>query len=1515
MPTIKNIFSKKLLIAAAIILAVCGFLYFVSGFAINHFLTAERIENIVKSQTGLDLKIKEPKITADAGLSLIISAKDININTSGEKLFGAQNAELKIKILPLVFKNLSISSLEAQNIDINIKRDKNGKFNFEKYIEKNKTFPLKPKFKKTHVKITKSTLAFEDDKNLKTLTVVSENLYADNSERTKKIKFRTDTKLEINSQDGKNPAITHIKAKAALKLPLNKHIDSKDSDVDISVENLSLEPYLSYINEFSDVKFNKISGIADFTIKKIKENPENEFLLKADTKELYGDFIYNNKKSGWSLPNPAELKLRITAGANSIQILPSTFLSDEINTGFEGKIADYKTNKPKPDINIKINESGFMNFIRLVPAGFVVYKTDVINELKAANPYARMDGHLNISGNISRPDVKGELFIRDIYLFERPKNFKTADVKCDFVGDKVNVDVHVPAPNDQFVDVKGYSELYDRQAGDYDVISSEAVDLAYAHKYLIPVQKVIGFKLGPLPFMKISGTGKIHIRATGTIYDAIVNGKFFGKNIKASLNGLNTELKDGKTELDFDGKVINIKNTSAKICDGEFLLEGYADDYNNLNVKTHIKNISAQNALEIVKTSDIIKPYSGDLSFIKSAKGKTDITIVFDGQAKSLEGMGFLDDINPGANIILNLQSATIAPNYTFNNVSGTVSYEKNYKVNLNALYKGAKSTISGTVTPDNKNLADKNTKLKLDIQSKISSMQFSNLIQEAKKQNYFNNANLKFILQNTPVSAIDFIFDTNINAKGEIPADYKNPDLSKIVLNGNFVPKNTDKSKNITFKSGKYSIKNSNIIISDSLIDFFNTNVQSSGTIDNIFKKPDANLKLKITSLMLQDIEKFKDYFKNDISKAFFGEFGEFKGGLNLDLNIKNNSPYGKVTFNDVSLMNLKQQIPLALKSGSIRLMGQKIRLDALNFTYGTTPVYIDSTLKDFLTQKPYLNTMFSTNIDEIAADKIINPYLTYPLKVKGEVRLKGRIKGDFNNYSIISYLTLPKETDITYMGANIGDTEYEREFEIKSDFTKNTAKVNSAKYIKYIYSQNNKPTALTMLKANGKIVSAGKNLVFDNFRIYTQNPVTAKIFNVIFKKSILKQGLFTCNLHLSGNVFMPAATGKINFQNINMPFYNTKIDDMDFDIEKKVIKAKINGKSFDSDVEIEARIENKQTFPIVVENLDIKSKKTSLSQVFEGISQLPKGSSDIVPGQPIVFKPQDLVILKGSAKAQDVELYDIKAQNLTMNFSNPSGYMFNIDDVNFDIADGKVSSRGNFDIVSMVFDLDSNVENCDANTLSKDFLGLENQLYGRMNAKINLKGKIPQSAQDIKLVNGVVNFSVNDGKMPKLGSLEYLLRAGNLIKSGILGLTLNNLIEVLTPYKTGEFSTIRGSFDVEEGKISALEIFSKGSNLSLFIYGGYDIINDNADIEILGRLSKKVSNVLGAAGNASLNSLFSTLTGNKLKEGAKSQIINNVNKIPLIEISADDYRLFLARVKGELNSDNYVKSFNWLN
>ena len=1513
----ERIVIKKILIFLLVLFFLCCCAYFILGATINLFFTQDRIQQIVAKNTDLSVQILNSKVKASADLSLVFHADKLEVSLPhvSSPLFSATDFNLRIHILPLIFKRVSLSDLHAKDVVVNTIRHRTGEFNFEPFISVKKIFPSEFVLKRSVIDIGNLSVGIKDEKNAKTLSLTSDKFFLNYNGNRKKLSSNINSVLRICDINYANCSQTDVKSEINIRLPLYKFLDSDETKFNISVKNFSAAPYISYLNEFSSVKFDDLRFVADFYFKSAEQNMHNSFNFGANSSDLFVKFDYNHKENIVELRNKANLDIFFSADKDRILISRSSFMANGLNFLFEGVVKDYKDKKRLLDIDLKVDDCDFIKFIKLIPAGVVVYKTDLINELIHANPYAKFSGELNISGNYLKPDINGNLLVNDIYLFKKPVNFATANVKCNFIGDKVKVDVMVPGPNSQYVSVKGYSELYGKQAGEYDVVSSDNVDLEFAHKYLIPVQRVIGFKLGPLPFMKLSGFGKINIKTKGTIYDAFVNGKFFGRNITASLEGLNAELNNGKIELDFNGKVIDIVNTDANINDGKVTIFGFADDYNNLNVTAKIANLDAKYAIQIAKTSKIAKSITGDLSFIKSAKGKTDITLFFKGKAKSLEGLDFLNYISPTGEIKLKSVDVMLTPSLPINDLKGKIAFSNNFNIDLKGNFKGSATTLLGIVTPSTKDLCNKDAKLKIDLNTGVDSMQFSSLLEFIKEQNYFGNNNLKFASYALPVNAIEFLFNARGKIKGVVPADFSKINYSQLSIDGEFIPLNTNKSKNIIFTSGKYVAQNSKIKIYNSHVRILDADFYTNGEVANFLKKPKANLKFAVKSFSLNNFQEISNYINIGLFKTLLDDFSDFKGTVDANLDIRNNRPYGKLNIGGIGAYNKKQQLPLELKSGALKFAGDKVFLDALNFSYGNAPIYFDAVLKDFISKKPSFNAMFSTNLNEFSVDKLINPYLTYPFKVKGEIVLKGRIKGGINNYSLISYLTLPKDTDITYMGANIGDMEHLREFELKADFTKNTAKISGLRYIKYIPSQNNKLSAVNMLKANGAVVSKGKELNFDNFRIVTNSPVTAKIFNILFKKSVLKQGLFTCDLNLNGNVLLPHAIGNIKFRNINIPLYSTKINDMDLDINKNTILAFIRGKSFDSDVQIDASITNKQSFPIVVKNIEVISKKTSLSQLIEGISQIPKDSVDIVPGQPIVFKPNDFLILKGHASADEVELYEIKAQNLSMDFSNPTGDILNIDNMQFDIADGTVKTSGNFDISSLLFDVNSVVSDCDANILSTNFLGLQNQIYGRTNAKINLKGKIPENAQELRLVTGRVNFSVNNGKMPKLGSLEYLLRAGNLIKSGIFGLTLNNLIEVLTPYKTGEFSAIKGSFDIHNGKISSLEIFSKGDNLSLFIYGGYDVINDNADIQILGRLSKKVSNVLGAAGNASLNTLLSTLTGNKIKEGAKSQIIENVNKIPLIEISGDDFRLFLAKINGKLNSDDYVKSFNWLN
>ena len=82
------------------------------------------------------------------------------------------------------------------------------------------------------------------------------------------------------------------------------------------------------------------------------------------------------------------------------------------------------------------------------------------------------------------------------------------------------------------------------------------------------------------------------------------------------------------------------------------------------------------------------------------------------------------------------------------------------------------------------------------------------------------------------------------------------------------------------------------------------------------------------------------------------------------------------------------------------------------------------------------------------------------------------------------------------------------------------------------------------------------------------------------------------------------------------------------------------------------------------------------------------------------------------------------------------------------------------------------------------------------------------------------------------------------------------------------------------------------------------------DAKMNVYGKLSPSAISLLGPIGNASISSLFSTI-------GKESGYNNsNLMKIPTLvkNDKMEACRYFEAIVEGNINAENYVKSFKWL-
>ena len=164
----------------------------------------------------------------------------------------------------------------------------------------------------------------------------------------------------------------------------------------------------------------------------------------------------------------------------------------------------------------------------------------------------------------------------------------------------------------------------------------------------------------------------------------------------------------------------------------------------------------------------------------------------------------------------------------------------------------------------------------------------------------------------------------------------------------------------------------------------------------------------------------------------------------------------------------------------------------------------------------------------------------------------------------------------------------------------------------------------------------------------------------------------------------------------------------------------------------------------------------------------------------------------------------------------------------------------------------------------------------------------------------------------MPKLGSLEYLLKAGNLITGGVTGVSINGIIDLITPLKTGDFDLISGEIKVKDGIADEINVYSSGKDLNLYLTGSYNLLNLVADMDVYGSLSADFSSLLGLIRNMSLNRLFNTIPGIKIND-INPQSTSNIHKIPNFD-KDKVLRVFKAEIFGDINGTNYVKSFHWI-
>lgn len=1445
------------------------------------------IKQIVREDSGLNVDFVNPKLKMGVLPSVkFCTDRFIILNDDNSKALDVANLKLNIKLLPLLFKKLDITEISSDFANVNLVYDNDLKIKLGQYD----LLPLLESdfvinhawanFKNYHVN-------FLDKLKNKQMDLDGKYFVVNNYKENEYINFKTDSTLKTGQKT------SLIKLDAELKLPID-NVSKNQISIDGYVKNLDLSDFSPYAKYLSKDAIKSISGVINLDLKTVSESKKQKQINAELNIKDFGIFA-DNKESTLYAKDNLHISADVKTGKNELIIDKFKIIGSGIEALLSGNISKLNNKLPHLNLKVALNRSKAENILALLPGLHDLIPDIDLFVLKQAGFWGDASANLEIKGKADYPEVYGNVLVDNAYMVRQIPNAKKATIKLIFKGDKFDLDVEVPTSPTQTVWVKGPIDIDEKQACDLKITSTDNVDLKTAQIVLNPLHQVLHFDLGPVPIMDIKGQGGIDLRVTGTREKPHAWGEFWFKNaIVSFLDIHNIELHNGSGSLKFDDQNTYFETKTATLNGKPISVKGTCTLLGVLNFDTKSDKQDLGELLKAVKTSPMLADIQELVKPLDAASGPANIKLNLYGQVQDV------NDIIFGKNIFakgtLNLLSNSIkikdVPT-SLNKITGVLNFENldaNFK--LKSFLGNSEIYTEGKIDKDSCNVKFGSNRFILGDALKV----VSNKIPYAKD-----------------LSTVNTSFNGKYNGKLD------NPEFDKVALKG-IIHSNKGAKSAVLVNDSSYELSNSNFKLQNLKGSFrgspFNISLNAGKVFSNNPVLSGVGKISKFDLSVLSDRNLYH-YFPKDAREQLKNINFE-NGKIDVSFRAKNNKYNVYSVLDDVSFLYRPNDINIVVNSGNMLLHDGILNVNKINARVGEMPVFIDGKVIN-VTQNPVLNLYVNAKLTQDFFEQIFNKNSIYPIKVKGDAILSSKLNGTLNNINSKTTMDISENSSLYYMGATIGDKENPVKIHLDSTYTPNNLKINNLKYDKIILSQNNKPYVNNQLNASGTLSAMKDNVVgFHNFRVKTTNPTDAKIFNLIFRKPFMKQGVFSSDIVINGTSLNPKIIGVLDVTSIDIPLFDSTIRDINLNFKKDKIYLSSKGKVLTNDVILNAIMQNNLTPPYVINDLKLHLADLDINKITDAIRDIEAESARTltVSKQGSSIENVDvtqLIINNAEIKADKIIVRNINADNFVANMKLGNNHVADIKNFKFDIAQGNVLGNLKYNLISKHTDINVSLNDANASIMSEAMFDLKGQVFGSIDGNFALSCNGISSDACFKTLFGNGKFKIANGKMPKLGSLEYLLKAGNLLKSGFTGISVNSLIDLVTPLKTGEFESISGDINIKNGIADNINIYSKGNDLNMYMTGKYNISNSLADMKLYGSLSKNITTVFGKIKNASLNTLFNTIPG--VNDSTEKLLLQTeISKIPNIKNVTDIYRIFTVDINGDINGTDYVRSFRWV-
>ncbi len=1475
-----------------------------------------QIEELFYQKTSSNLKLGELNPSFLWNLSVKVDCNKFKINQNNQDVITGQKSYLQISLIPLLFKEVKITKIKIDNLNLLLTRNKEGEFNIEKLFTK-KQKNLKFKLKVTNLDLIAKNyyINFDDEfpDQAQNFVFQGKKLNLHRFNYKKYLNISTVGNVEYNNQKS-DYDINFI-----LKYKLNPGNSKKKLEIKYLTligETLNFEPgkLLPYIHLCLCDYIKDIKGTTD-----LKFNIDTKRQKKIKFYGLLSNLEIIDKTGKTLVSTDKNTHIFIDSKYDDVNfyIKKAFAKNDRINVLLNGDIYQYKTPKKQLNLKLKVDNSNISKIVKLFPKNIKV-PLDPFNKLTKFNMDGIVNTKVNVEGYYKRPKIKGSTSFKKMSFNASSANAENSFGYLTFKDYDIDMDTSIMLDNDSYLRVNG--QINPSYAKTLNLkITSNILNLTKAHDLYLASSELFTFSPKPFDLMSFSGRGSVDVAVTGKFKNINIIGDIKVQNGHLRYKGLEAKAYIPTASIKFDDYKVMFKNIKGyvknveTVANGHITLKGISDvtlDFDDLNLEL---------ARDVIFNSPLLTDVQTALAEIKQTTGsaKASIKLFSDQKNKAkLNSSGELD-----------LKSANVKMQgfaLPFENANGILKYDYNkvYFNNLIASFGKTTCTVNGLIKTD-----------------KLSNSQYYDLL---LKSDNVNLENIRKLIKNSKVLAeaeknIKNLISIKGKAKAELKlkGDLKSNDILEYLLmdvdNIDFFYK--DIGIHINRASGKFKVSKKKFKIFESHGMALNSKFKFSGTLTEKSKTeviPDTRLimenfdfsrlqGLKDVQLIYPEVKKYISMFKNT------------RGNIYADMTFKPNDVfYFKfIPKNAEAVLNNNLNLPIQTNKGKIYVSDKVIKFEDSSFLLSKSKVNVNGTIKNILI-KPDLDLNISSTLQSIDIDKYINPLLVQPINSKGIIPLSADVKGTVDKWNVSGQVVLNKNDDLFYQAKialpkekikvlNINAIGNKDNIDIQNFdiFVADSYKKNKASK----YAESSDFTNINQyFVMQGKVANTLTAPVFKNFRIKTPKEISVKFFNYsnIDKHSqYFTTASLIADIVLNGKYISPEIRGGLYLKNAQLPAFDAiiKYANIEFNTDETFItKSEVNIAG--SDLILSAKINNVYEFPISIKELNITSKSIDMDKILENYSKNPLFyESSKTPKSK--YRLPAVVISNGKVFAHDLIISNLITSNFTSSFNFTPDWLLSFPNVNFNTAGGSVSSNVFYNIKNSKLIVNTKAQQIEANAASTTLLNLPNEVYGRLSGSAQFETFGNTMDELIKNSNGFANFEIGDGRLVRLGSLEYLLRAFNLLKSGIGGLNLNNILDLIVPQKTGYFEKITGSLLVKNGIISANEFITQGENLSLAISGTVNMANSQSNIKIGGKMSKKITGLLGPLGSISINTFtdfIPQLGFVPSSDEGFSAMLPILKKVPILGLEGGKYREFYVIIEGDLYDPSSVKKFKWV-